>query len=96
MTRTEQLELIRRKCIEANPSKEWHWICPARKSCSVEFDEPIRLAGVAVTHAGNILEAPQDDWVEPEQGRTKWNLRKDALTEQSDECVAFLATLLGE
>jgi hypothetical protein len=27
--------------------------------------------------------------------RSQWNLRKDDLTEQSDECVAFLANLLG-
>jgi hypothetical protein len=25
-----------------------------------------------------------------------WNLRTDDLTQQSDECVAFLAGLLGE
>lgn len=99
--RDDQIKLIRQKCIEANSTKEWNWHCPARKTCSVDFEEPVRLADV-------LLAIPQL-WVQPKIERKddyryinngvfstgiKWNLRKDDLTEQSDETIAFLADLL--
>ena len=63
-------------------------------------DSPIRLADVLlaimevdVEKAFPTENYPATKIIAMIVGR--WNLRKDDLTEQSDECVAFLAQLLG-
>ena len=50
-------------------------------------------AVVAVDINGHLLDCDNDmkEWVILEQ---KWNLRKDDLTEQSDETISWLADLL--
>jgi hypothetical protein len=102
MTRQEQIDLIRAACIEANPSdttlreqNSWQGLQIKRS-----HGRPIRLADVllamdryartevCVGKDGSFCvgDGPKMAW---------WKLRKDDLTEQSDECVAFLAQLLG-
>lgn len=101
--RHQQLTLIRQKCIEANPEiaerrldaeKTWD-------GATVNiFDNKIRLADVlsALENTSHYLEINQlghftfkgvtgGEWGE-------WNLRKDDLTEQSDETILFLYDLL--
>lgn len=89
MTREQQLELIRQKCIEANPERDWFTPIP----------QPIRLADVllaipkylAIGNTGQFMDASD---VLPDEP-IYWNLRKDNLTEQGDECITFLAELLA-
>lgn len=79
MNRTKQLELIRRKCIEANQDKPWHM-------------EPVRLADVLCALTKTLaITASTDDVIEL-YGKVgvAWNLREDDLTAQSDECIQFL------
>ncbi len=120
MTRDQQLELIRRKCIEGKPEiVDQHSIdCDMDESggfvrrhrgCVVRA---IRLSDLlfalesnhredyAIISNGFFLTWRTDnrfgqdgDW-KLASTEAHWNLRKDDLTEQSDECVAFLADLL--
>ena len=104
MTRQEQIDLIRPACLEANPTDStqldqhsWQGLQTKRKT-----GRPIRLA--------DVLLAIPTLWVQPKtdvgngtrfihsgmaNSGISWNLRRDDLAEQSDECVAFLANLLG-
>jgi hypothetical protein len=105
MERNDQLSLIRQKCIEALCA---HGTRSEQSLYTRGFDRPIRLADVllAITKAspnnhnrvwlksdgrfvlnenGNSLHNPAD-----------WNLRKDDLTEQSEECINFIYELLHE
>lgn len=104
MTRQEQLDLIRAACIEANPSdttlrdkNSWQGLQIKR-----EYGRPVRLA--------DVLLALPTLWVQPKtdvgngtrsinsgmmNSGISWNLRRDDLAEQSDECVSFLAELLS-
>jgi hypothetical protein len=43
-------------------------------------------------HRVNLLAGPDP---ENEMFKGQWNLRKDDLTEPSDECIRFLANLLA-
>ncbi|MCB1392884.1 hypothetical protein [Nitrobacter sp.] len=104
MTRQEQLDLIRAACIEANPSdttlrdkNSWQGLQIKR-----EYGRPVRLADVllALEQSGDPQYAVNTTgefmrWGDTPTG-IRWNLRKDDLAEQSDECVAFLAELLAK
>lgn len=99
MTRQEQLDLIRAACIEANVkiltrANKWH---------GIGGEDDIRLA--------DVLLAIPTLWVQPKtdvgngtrfinsgmaNSGISWNLRRDDITEQSVECVAFLAELLAK
>jgi hypothetical protein len=97
MTRDEQLALIRQKCIDTLTTGA------TRSEKSVyarHFNRPIRLADV-------LLGIGESDWfVNTHTGRFfkwsralgemvgqpySWDLCRDDLTQQSDECIAFLA-----
>jgi hypothetical protein len=93
MTRQEQLDLIRAACIEANPSDttlrdqhSWQGLQIRRR-----HGRPIRLA--------DVLEAARTVGYDSTEDRlgvitgvvTRYDLRKDDLPEQSDECVAHLS-----
>lgn len=97
MTRQEQIDLVRAACIEANPSdttlrdqNSWQGLQIKRK-----HGRPIRLADV-LEAARKVGYGSTEDWLGVITGVvTRYDLRKDDLTEQSDECVAYLARLLG-
>jgi hypothetical protein len=115
MTRDQQRELIRRKCIEANPEIQTyrspcqckdHGNCPFADHARV--GRPIRLADVlcvaeARTHKEVEGGNPEEQAESFETFRrdifanvcVEWDIYHDDLTQQSDECVAFLAQLLG-
>jgi hypothetical protein len=123
MTRQEQLELIRQKCIEANPDKlaeHDHKKLPCQEVCTNRVDiyhdwneregggctygvqlGPIRLADVLLAIGGRNVKSyysvhKDGHWcISNFRDLCWWNLRKDDLTEQSDECIAFLADLLN-
>ena len=95
--REARLEVIRQKCIEAGVSLIE----------TFEGEErPIHLADVllAIDKKGDehhLTSEGQFALYDPEDGnmylsKVWWNLRKDDLTEQSDECITFLADLLNE
>lgn len=102
MTREQQLALIREKCIAVNPSRVW-WSADGPEEGNAAIWEPVRLADVLlaigdrerihVGGRGRFFTFKGDDMRDMVGGRF-WNLRKDDLTEQSDECLAFLAELL--
>jgi hypothetical protein len=97
MNRHEQLDLIRAACIDANPSdttlrdkNSWQGLQIKR-----EYGRPIRLAD-ALEAARRVGHTSTEDWLGVVTGVvTRYDLRKDDITEQSDECVAYLAQLLG-
>jgi hypothetical protein len=69
-----------------------------------EFDvigRPIRLADMLLAIGNPFVEVhanggivTQTNWPGHKLQQAVWNLRKDDLTEQSDECIEFLADLL--
>jgi len=105
MTRDEQLQTIRTACIEANPEINEPCTCPkggrwdGERICDKcggwEYvPRPIRLADVLLAIEsypdydeavhGLLFSGPVD---------RRWNLHADDLTQQSDDCIAFLADL---
>lgn len=123
MNRQEQLDLIRQKCIEINPSilcvdcegvgyqvEGDHNGEPVQVQCPCH-ERPIRLADILLAIESSFLAASKnvEEVVIAETGSfgvvrnetqqvawhpIYWKLRKDNLTEQSDECIKFLAELL--
>jgi hypothetical protein len=96
MTRQEQLDLIRAACIEVNPSdttlrdkNSWQGLQIKR-----EYGRPVRLADVLL--AINESKKRPYGYDVLMEIVAYWNLRKDDLSEQSVECVAFLAELLAK
>lgn len=90
MTREEQLQLIRQKCVEANPE--------IKNRVHSAFGAIIRLADVLLAieqtehwRKGTFLRERKTTIHDVYE---RWNLRKDDLTQQSDECLQFLADLL--
>jgi hypothetical protein len=89
------LDLIRQKCIEANPE------IMATRNCThpnCQYAEhtfsgrSIRLADVLLAIFEADAEERADELI---HGSVKvWNLRKDHLNEQSEETIDFLADLL--
>jgi hypothetical protein len=97
--RDQQLEAIRAACIRANPHISERSIGAVDEDTGTDMwvrDDTIRLADVLMLpDTSEMLNATD------EENATvcfrfirMWNLRKDDLTEQSDECVAFLYNLL--
>lgn len=93
MTRQQQIEIIRKACAAANPQVE----ILMGQEMSVYYIRPIRLADV-LSAIGNVDARVKVDGdklkVFADETMLTWNLRKDDLTEQSDECVEFLAEIL--
>lgn len=77
--RHEQIAAIRAKCIEAHGDKSQR-MTERQKDL---FNEPTRLSDV-------LLAIIKDEAKE----NFTWNLRKDDLTEQSDETISWLYNLL--
>lgn len=101
MTQNDKLEIIKQKCIAANPeigTARAHW----------PFEREIRLAdvllavdvfrngknehGYSVRHTGRIYEDDLNSVAKKQVG--VWNLRADDLQEQSPETIEFLYSLL--
>lgn len=97
MDRQEQLDLIRAACIEANPGdttlrdqNSWQGLQIKRT-----HGRPIRLADV-LEAARKVGYVSTEDWLGVITGVvTRYDLRKDDITEQSDECVAYVCGLLA-
>lgn len=107
-SREDMIGKIRAKCVEANPEiLERSFSAQAIESgyiVSVE-DDTIRLADVllaliAAVDAKHHPHDPEKRDAEYAQGTLricgKWNLRRDSLDDQTDECITFLHSLLCE
>lgn len=87
MTRDRQIEAIRAACIQANPgmgfANDWG-----------DY-RPVCLADVllVITNLSRPLAARGRHLVF--DALVYWDLMQDDLTRQSDECIAYLARLLG-
>lgn len=100
MTRDEQLNLIRSKCIAANPDKGW--VVAGLEGFNYWKNKPlpVRLADVLLAVNYDHLAPLAEERRERVKDLTvaeivsRWNLRQDDLTEQSDECILFLSNLL--
>lgn len=108
-TRNQQMADIREACIKANPEIEKREL-PEMSDSSFPWPE-IRLADVllailAVNPANrtNILVESgglikQMEWSDDDRYVYKsgadYNLRADDLTQQSDECIEFISSLLN-
>lgn len=95
MTREEQIKLIRRKCVEQQPERALVAF-GAVSLCDVLLaigpdNQPVTVNTVGVMTS---YKAADDGQTPIWDKQSEWNLRKDDLTEQSDECVAFLYELL--
>jgi hypothetical protein len=100
MKRGEQINLIRAKCIEANPER-WNDFENLKRD-----DDKIRLADVllATEKKAPAKHVPEGNGlIIFSDGSMSWNgkpssvvwyLRNDDLTEQSDECIEFISSLL--
>lgn len=93
--REQNLQLVRQKCIEANPEARWY----------MSTLHGPGLADVLLTTEGEWVSFYSASiYGIKKTGRSegavlyaivqKWNLRQDDLTAQSDECIEFLAQLL--
>src|SRR4029077_17503177 len=98
--RTEKIVLIRQKCIKANPDRVGAY--ESDDGFVGAENAPVRLADVLLAIKRNVKEGRDKteylfDIVSELWGKRKawgWNLHKDDLTEQSAECITFLADLL--
>jgi hypothetical protein len=100
------LDLIRQKCIEANPdiekAQEVPCYCHNDPKCINAPKRPIRLADVLLAigqkYGDHVLEFSGVETCSLEAARSvrKWNLREDDLTKQSPETLEFLASLLKD
>ena len=108
MTREQNIALIREKCVAANSDIE-RLVGYGRHGDKLIDDRPVRLADVllAINYYEEVVKNKNSWFDEPsniiggelilyitEAGRMIWNLRKDNLTEQSDETLEFLYNLL--
>lgn len=104
MARETNLEAIRAACIKANRDIEHRLITRATNRITVAIpDDTIRLADVlkATTRKyGYPLELYEGQMVGDAEQQvlallSRYNLVTDDLTQQSDECIQFLADLLA-
>lgn len=104
-TQNKNIEIIREKCVLANPELEDRnmFICDICDGPSFA-DRPITLADVLFAisieielhHEPTRLMMRRGFGIEKEPTDwVSWNLRKDSLTEQSPETLQFLADLLS-
>lgn len=101
--RETHLATIREACIKANPevAELKAFECPDGEHEDTYLYRPIRLADVL--EAARVARGGMwaryngvmtlDQWVA--DLLPMWDLQKDDLTEQSDECLSFLADLLS-
>ena len=105
MTRDHQVELIQKKCVEANPylleSKHGGEIdVHDPRAKETQLSRPLRLSDVLAAHKKKWESKPQTSENKVQTAREvlaivqKWDLRKDNIIEQSDEGVALIADLL--
>lgn len=102
MNKLENIEVIRRACVAANPEIK------TRKEITSKYgdydvEDDIRLADILFTlserdylfcvNASGLLYREDDGPIRP---FVYYNLRKDSLTDQSDETLQFLADLLKD
>src|SRR2546426_810952 len=94
MNREEKIAAIRQKCIEANPDREWvvQTIRLADVLLAIEKsdNDQVTFVDAAGFFYADYL---QGNGIEPQD--VCWNLPKDDLNEQSEECLDFLAELLA-
>jgi hypothetical protein len=95
MTRDQQIADIRAACIKANPQS---WDCGAPCHCS-DGRLTVRLADVLLaigSREGKFLLGGRLAIFYTPNGKElfSWRTHLDDLTEQSDECISFLAELL--
>ena len=107
MTRDDKIAAIRAACIKANPEIETRF-SGKRGVLNSTISAPVRLADVlfslpgyspgnriiGVDHEGTFVEWGNKSAFEYVKNIPQWNLLKDDLQEQSDECVDFLYELL--
>jgi len=105
MTRQEALNKIREACVKANPEIVVY-DCGSPCHCHTRNEREIRLADVLLAIDGenelnpiSVTSEGQFFQYDPEEGaiqlsRKYWTLRKDSLTDQSDECLEFLASII--
>ena len=92
MNREQKIQAIREKVVQAVPDI-MHGAWPLSNG------REIRLADVLVAHAHkrytpNRVADFTQEVLEIVQGERAWNLRKNSLTDQSDECIDFLYEIL--
>ncbi len=97
MTRSQNLEVVRKACVEANPNKNWMRIDNGREY----EEEPVRLADVMNTlNRDGRFERRSGSSVRFYFYRSRdaafiWNLLKD-LDGQTDSTLQFLADILSK
>lgn len=89
-SREQNIEIIRETAIKANSG-----LIPNAKYQGVR---PVRLADVllAINTKSSLPDNVNIDRNGGVDTTCQWNLRADNLTEQSDECLEFLAALLNQ
>lgn len=99
--RTDHIAAIRAACIKANPARKWtkEVFGAYSNSQGDTHDLPVRLADVLLALYKNCTAGQWDDallaLIDNQGGLMTWNLRTDDLEQQSDETVAFIASLLS-
>jgi hypothetical protein len=106
MTKQDQINLIREKCVEANPSIQDREYCckystyDRRNFCDRCSEKPlgIHLADVLLALGSQSIvigaEGQFRNYDDDCDDAPYWNLRADDLREQSDATVEFLHQLL--
>jgi hypothetical protein len=104
--RPQYLQSIREACIKANPEKNWKGFKYGKlgvinATCgladvllAIWKANPANRTNITVESSGQFIYITYDDAGAYKNAGPEWNLRKDDLTEQSDESLAFLADLL--
>lgn len=97
MSRQENIEIIRKACIAAKPELAAdRYIEVSDYGVEMQFENIIGLADVlCLPDTPEMLAATeQENALACFRFLRMWNLRKDDLTEQSDETLAYLVALL--
>lgn len=94
----KKLQLIREKCIAANPHRKegWDWDSGRPEGSGYMDHAPCRLADVLLaieTSEGKVYDRAVNESMAT--ALNIWNLRADDLEKQSEDTITFLAELLS-
>ena len=101
MNKLQNIEVIRRACVAANPEiEQGYWV----GGDNALYDPHPSWVNEPIIRLADVLEAARkvgynstEDWLAVITGIiTRYDLRKDSLTDQSDETLQFLADLLKD
>lgn len=98
MTRQDKIEAIRTACVKANPNKDFRYCWECDEGAKARLADVLnaimhteRIVCIASNERFEVLNKDTNQW---EPVFRVWCLTADDLTQQSDETIDFLYSLL--